>query len=227
MIINLQGNGGGDVSAGWKLFRLFFPDREVYSATRFRAHEGIDFIEEAVARLPINNSDIVDNILKWKENVTHQSKGRFLLMADLCGLHEVLGVNSFSLSAFNLTMISTDGLEPVNGHGEEPLNLKTQSFVAGDIIIISDGYCASICALFTALMKAQGVHSIAFGRRPQAGPMPAIGGINGAEVMNLADMADILSDAKEFANYSSPLSDEDLEKSHKYVSCLSVSSLLR
>ncbi|KAJ5539423.1 hypothetical protein N7513_007755 [Penicillium frequentans] len=217
MIIDLQGNGGGLISAGWNLFRLFFPDQEVYSATRFRAHEGINFIGEAVARLPINNSDIKDNILNWKENVTPDQKDGFSSWADLYGPHEVFGVNSSSLFASNLSMISTAASQSISGYGDVPLDPKAQSFAAEDIIIITDGYCASTCTLFTELMKAQGVRSIALGGRPQTGPMQAMGGIKGAEVMDLANLAQILSDAKKLANSSSLLSDEDLENWDKYV----------
>lgn len=217
MIIDLQGNGGGYIYAGWNLFRLFFPDQEVYSATRFRAHEGINFIGEAVARLPINNSDIKDDILNWKENVTPDQKEGFSSWADLYGPHEVFGVNSSSLFASNMSAVSNVESEPISGYGDVPLDPKTQSFAAEDIIIITDGYCASTCTLFTALMKAQGVRSIALGGRPQTGPMQAMGGIKGAEVIDLANLADILSDAKKLANSSSLLSDEDLEKWDAYV----------
>ncbi|KAJ5916959.1 hypothetical protein N7504_000974 [Penicillium tannophilum] len=217
MIIDLQGNGGGIISEGWNLFRLFFPDQGVYSATRFRAHEGINFIGEAVARLPINNSDIKDNILNWKENVTPDQKEGFSSWADLYGPHEVLGVNSSSLFASNMSAVSNAASEPISGYGDVPLDPKTQSFAAEDIIIITDGYCASTCTLFTELMKAQGVRSIALGGRPQTGPMQAMGGIKGAEVMDLANLAVILSDAKRLANSSSLLSDEDLEKWDAYV----------
>ncbi|KAJ5643302.1 uncharacterized protein N7484_005809 [Penicillium longicatenatum] len=217
MIIDLQGNGGGTISAGWNLFRLFFPDQEVYSATRFRAHEGINFIGEAFARLPLNNPDTYGNMLDWKENVTPDQEAAFSSWADLYGPYELLGVNSSSLFANNLTAISYPGAEPVSGYGAIPLDPKTQTFAAEDIILITDGYCASTCTLFTELMKAQGVRSIAFGGRPLAAPMQAMGGIKGAQVENLADMANLLAVAKELAKSSSLLSDEDLENWDKYV----------
>ncbi|KAJ5645309.1 hypothetical protein N7507_011320 [Penicillium longicatenatum] len=211
MIIDLQGNGGGAISAGWNLFRLFFPDQEVYSATRFRAHEGINFIGEAFARVPLNNPDTYGNMLDWKENVTPDQEAAFSSWADLYGPHELLGVNSSSLFANNLTAISYPGVEPVSGYGAIPLDPK-KTFAAEDIILISDGHCASTCTLFTELMKAQGARSITFGGRPLAAPMQAMGGIKGAQVENLADMANLLAVAKELAKSSSLLSDEDLEK---------------
>jgi hypothetical protein len=66
-------------------------------------------------------------------------------------------------------------------------------------------------------MKGQGVRTIAFGGRPQVGPMQGMGGIKGSMVYDLADLASQLKQAKMLANSSSLLSDEDLEKWDKYV----------
>ncbi|KAJ5287284.1 hypothetical protein N7478_002970 [Penicillium angulare] len=218
VIIDLQGNGGGSIAAGWNTFRLFFPDQPLYSANRFRATEGVNFMGEALSRLPVD--DLEGSILSWKASVKPDQKEGFDSWADLFGPNEFLGMNSSSLFAVNLTLLSypdyNDGM-PVSGYGEMPLDPKTQYFDAEDIILITDGTCASTCTIFTELMKGQGVRTIAFGGRPQVGPMQGMGGIKGSMVYDIAEFASVFKEAKKLANSSALLSDEDLEKWDKYV----------
>lgn len=87
---------------------------------------------------------------------------------------------------------------------------------------MTDGICASTCTLFTELMKAQGVRTIAFGGRPQNGPMQAMGGVKGAQVLELPSVAEYLVKAKKLAeksaNTSSPLlSAEELDHWNQVV----------
>lgn len=51
--------------------------------------------------------------------------------------------------------------------------------------MITDGYCASTCTIFARLMKMNGVRSIAFGGRPRNGPMQALGGVKGSQVLEV------------------------------------------
>lgn len=57
-----------------------------------------------------------------------------------------------------------------------------QPFAPQDIVVLTDGLCASTCAVFSELLKNYGrVQFIAVGGRPQSGPMQAIGGVKGAQ----------------------------------------------
>ena len=44
LIIDVTGNGGGTITNAWDLFKLFFPDKFPYSATRWRRHTTMDGI---------------------------------------------------------------------------------------------------------------------------------------------------------------------------------------
>lgn len=70
-------------------------------------------------------------------------------------------------------------------------------------------------------MKNQGVRSIAFGGRPQNGPMQAIGGVKGAQVQEFSEVTEILAAKKQALkseNSTKPLlSEEELEQWDKYV----------
>jgi hypothetical protein len=53
----------------------------------------------------------------------------------------------------------------------------TQPFPVKNIVILTDGICASACSIFTEFMTRQaGVKTIVVGGRPRNGPMQAIGG---------------------------------------------------
>lgn len=53
-------------------------------------------------------------------------------------------------------------------------------FKAENIVILTDGYCASTCTIFSELMTKQaGVKTIALGGRSNSEPIQAIGGVKG------------------------------------------------
>ena len=55
--------------------------------------------------------------------------------------------------------------------------------------MLSDGLCASTCAIFSEFMKTQGrVRTIAVGGRPQYGPMQSLGRTKGAWVIGFRDI---------------------------------------
>ena len=64
---------------------------------------------------------------------------------------------------------------------------------------MTDGTCASTCSIFAELMKKQGVRSIAFGGRPQYGPMQALGGVKGGQYLSLPLLHRYISRAYDLA----------------------------
>jgi hypothetical protein len=68
----------------------------------------------------------------------------------------------------------------VTGYGQAANASKTQPFKAENIVMISDGYCASTCAIFTELMQQQaGVKMISIGGRVNKSPTQGVGGTKG------------------------------------------------
>lgn len=126
MIIDLQGNNGGVIALGQILFKYFFPKEPIYSATRFRAHEGIDFIGEALQRLPENGPE-EGSIFGWKSNVKPDQKEGFKSWKDQFGPEEVLGVTSSKLFATNMTEL-LDGFDS---------DITESLFAPEDIILVS------------------------------------------------------------------------------------------
>jgi hypothetical protein len=68
---------------------------------------------------------------------------------------------------------------------------------------VTDGQCSSTCTIFTNHMIGRGVRVVAFGGRPQPGPMQSIGGVKGSEVLELSDIEQFVTVAQELvAAYS-------------------------
>ncbi|OJJ50399.1 hypothetical protein ASPZODRAFT_23043 [Penicilliopsis zonata CBS 506.65] len=215
MLIDLSGNPGGDIDAGFNLFRLFFPNEALYTATRFRSHESLYLMGKVLSTVDVSTISAdyfevtVEGPLDSRTQVTPDQEGSFSSWAEIYGPHVILNTNTSTLYAnSNFTLISSAD-EPISGYGDIPLDPTTSPFTAENIVLISDGFCSSTCTSFSELMKYQGVRSIAFGGRPLNEPMQAMGGVKGAESLDLSAIemysALVASIAMNASETSSPL----------------------
>ncbi|KFY39271.1 hypothetical protein V494_04057 [Pseudogymnoascus sp. VKM F-4513 (FW-928)] len=109
----------------------------------------------------------------------------FSSWADMRGPVTINGASYSQIMRYNFSdpyLYQGDTIESVTGYG--PLaDTPAQPYAAEDIILLSDGYCASTCAAFSDLMRRQGgVRSIVLGGRPAFGPMQGVGGTKGVLV---------------------------------------------
>ncbi|CAG7939861.1 unnamed protein product [Penicillium nalgiovense] len=183
MIIDLSANPGGDINYAFDLFRLFFPNKSPYWSTRFRAHEAVRLIEKVGYSQGPQNL-IFASLVKvgFYGLKTPSQDYTFKSLEELYGPHNVLGANMSTANSLNLELISSEE-KPIHGFGDIKSKWMTPPFAPEDILIITDGACSSSCPTFTEMMKYEGVKIISFGGRPQYGPMQAMGGTRGAQVM--------------------------------------------
>ncbi|KAL1612152.1 hypothetical protein SLS60_000376 [Paraconiothyrium brasiliense] len=59
-----------------------------------------------------------------------------------------------------------------------------------NIVILTDGLCASTCAIFVEMMNQAGVRTVAVGGRPDPGPMQALSGSRGARLYDSSQLDD-------------------------------------
>lgn len=195
LIIDVSANGGGTILQGYDVFKQLFPSILPYGASRFRAHEALDLLGEQASylsglvprSLDLNSTyqDIVSSFWNYRTD-TDNNYQPFTSWAEKYG-PEALGPqpdNFTSLERWNLS----DVLTPLNSGGIyvsgylNRSNITTQPFAAENIILVTDGYCASTCTIFAELMKQQGgVKQIILGGRPGLGSKipQAIGGVKG------------------------------------------------
>ncbi|KAH8895537.1 hypothetical protein GQ53DRAFT_856196 [Thozetella sp. PMI_491] len=182
LVIDLQGNGGGIAFMGLELYRLLFPKGKAWFATRFRAHDNMHVIGEAEFG---SGTEVGLGLFNGAIRADGTSFGTF---NDLYGPVEVAGAWQSELSLMNYSNPYVATTTPGYGFiltGTDPTAaLPDQPFDKENIVIITDGICASTCTIFVGLMTREaGVRTIALGGRPLAAPMQAMGGVKGGEVL--------------------------------------------
>ncbi|KZZ97734.1 hypothetical protein AAL_03698 [Moelleriella libera RCEF 2490] len=211
MIIDISSNGGGLTVLSVDFFKLFFPNETPYHASRFRRHTAL----RIAAKLVENLDRKIQTFIGFRDLVTPDQLHDFATLNDWLGNTTELGTPVTSLAAlFNNSEASTV-TSPIRGFGPAKNKLnKTQPFKPENILIISDGHCASTCSLFVDFMtNGGGVRSVSFGGRPQKGPMQVMGGTRGGQVFKISQISDLLKGAfRVFAKSNRTLLSEEEAK---------------
>jgi len=196
LIIDVSANGGGTILQGYDLFKQLFPSILPYGATRFRAHEAFDLIGQEFSELAgqwprsltyDDGNETIQGILASAWNYRHDVDVNYELFSSWA---EKYGPHAYGPGPDNFTSIIrwnlSDVLIPNNSGGIyvsgylNRSNVTTQPFHRDNIIIITDGYCASTCTIFSEFMRQQaGVQTILLGGRPNYDIAQAIGGVKG------------------------------------------------
>jgi hypothetical protein len=190
-IIDVRTNGGGKVISGYDLYLQFFPSQDPQTQNRYRGHPAselfgknissftsVSTLNAALFASPFSNDAYLDQKLEkfasWEAmypptrfyNDTFTALLKYNLSDPLLTTNERLGA----------------GIVPTS-YGTRS-NFTEDPFRAEDLTILTDGICASTCSIFTELMVQQSnVKTIAVGGRPQLGPMVAVGGTKGTQVL--------------------------------------------
>ncbi|KAK6085180.1 peptidase S41 family protein [Seiridium cupressi] len=188
LVIDLSGNGGGSVMAGYELYKQLFPSSEIRDATRLRASDVLDFIGNVTfggPQYPFLGA--LDETEKAYET-----------WQDLFGPDFIYDDRFTNIIRNNFSQPGVFGAATENttvtGYGDVPA--PVQPFEAENIVLVTDGICASTCTIFAGLMTRQeGVRTIAMGGRPINQPMQAIGGVKGAQVLEYTNIVQTVSAA--------------------------------
>ena len=214
LVIDVSGNGGGNIVRAFDLFKLFFPGRYPYSATRFRNHESIDIMGKVFSKLNYTDADSVGT-LAYTGQVTPDQMSDLASQDALFDGGEELGVQVSSLVAnFNYTLKS-DEVSPIRGFGEIANTFSARPFEPENIVIVGDGYCASTCTTFVNLMtNVGGVKTVVFGGRPNGNAsMQIMGGVRGGQFASFGLIDEwILDAASVLQNDSSIITPEELQR---------------
>ncbi|KAJ4346780.1 uncharacterized protein N0V89_010712 [Didymosphaeria variabile] len=190
-IIDVRTNGGGKILLGYDLFLQFFPKEQPQLLSRWRGHKGSELFGEklsSIQTLTEETGNLYTSPFNYHSYVGADDKD----FSDFKAMYppEKFNDESFtSLLKYNLS----DPIETSNdtysigismtGYLDRS-NFTSQPFKTEDIIILSDGICASTCSLFTELMVQQaGVKTLAVGGLPSTGPMQVVGGTKGSMLL--------------------------------------------
>lgn len=171
LIIDVQGNGGGLVFAGYQMYNQLFPKTtDVWDGSRLRASEALDVLGSTASQ---TSTEYLNDFIT---STLNQDRKTYQKWKDAFGPVTLGGQNVTNILRYNLTEI----FPPAQGQ---------QAFAAEDIVVVTDGTCGSTCTIFTGLLvREQGVRTIAMGGRPVEAAMQAVGGVEGSQVYKYTEL---------------------------------------
>ena len=156
LIIDLQGNGGGDVFVAYDMFKQLFPPLEPFGASRMRATPLVNYFGTIFSADDIYNTtynsefqtqaglDVNDNAFaNW-----NAEDGPYLIHGD-----NFTAEVRYNLSDPITEKIASSAMN-VSGYLNNS-NIAPQLFESENIVMVFDGACGSTCAVFAEFMKSQ------------------------------------------------------------------------
>jgi hypothetical protein len=197
LVVDLQANGGGYILLGYDFFRQLFPHLEQDGYSRWKNAEIFNSIAKIFSAQveglnPFTSNDTVlieayETWFNWRYDL-NLTDGAFTSFDDKFAPQVFKNTPYTALMRWNLsdpltTINDTFGMGiDISGYGK--LTNLTQPFAPEDIVLLYDGACASTCTLASEMLRIHaGVKSVMFGGRPTAGPVQAVGGIKGSQVL--------------------------------------------
>lgn len=199
LIIDLSANGGGSVVLAQQIYRLLFPGGEFTGWDRFRANEALEAAAEADYENLVNNVITQSHYYPIGPDDEPIKTGK-----EWFGPYSIKGGQNVTAAFQNNKQLPWDPKIPayLNGYDpeHEPL-IDEAPFKPENILIITDGLCASACGIMTGLLtRNHGIRTLAMGGRPGNLAMQAMGGVKGTLLNFNADLitisASILSSVK-------------------------------
>ncbi|KAK2001902.1 hypothetical protein LX36DRAFT_733092 [Colletotrichum falcatum] len=195
IIVDLRMNHGGYLLQGHDLFRQFFPHIEEDAFTRWRQNdqfrtmaEGFSAVGENIEHVNRNSLEVWDlwhNVWNYRTdmNMSNQPfesfEAKFTPWMRAGDAYTAVIREDLNNSATTTFLYGID----ITGYRSRQ-NFR-QPFKSRDIVLLTDGSCASTCAVFVSGMKSQGkVKTIVMGGRPNGEPMQGVGGTKGAMVIS-------------------------------------------
>lgn len=136
LVIDMSGNGGGDVNIGFNIFRILFPNVPIETWTRFRRTELINLMGKVFssnqARAKYGEDFPLDLPLAAHFAVRPDQQQGFESWEELYGS---AGIVSEPYATFNFTTASTEE-DPIEGCGGIPQAYTSQPFDTDNIILV-------------------------------------------------------------------------------------------
>lgn len=194
VVIDLQQNYGGRKLLAIDTFKHFFPDIDPYGGSRERAHSKANLLGEIYTGYyntnvhGLNESDLdylSQSIWVAPNYLDARTEQNFASWNEYFGPHEERLDNFTTTQRENLSNTVFDEYSlgaVVYGYGNKSVNVSAP-YSAQDLVILTDGLCASTCALFVEMMHHEaGVETVVVGGLPQVlGPMQTVAGTRGAK----------------------------------------------
>ncbi|KAH8729861.1 hypothetical protein BGZ61DRAFT_492036 [Ilyonectria robusta] len=178
LIIDLSNNGGGYIELAESFYALLFPKGEISNWGRYRNNVAFDAFSEA----------------NWKALASVEFPSANPYPINPQGHDIKTGKQWFGPYTVeggqNVTSAARGNpVDPIEYLSTVGITIESDEapFAAENILIVTDGICASSCTIFTGLLnRNQGVRTLALGGRPMNLAMQALGGVKGTQVQTFA-----------------------------------------
>lgn len=201
VIVDLQGNTGGNDLLATDTFKQFFPGLDPYDGARMRATDvgnslG-DFYTTYYDTHDFSQSDEPSyeelSASDWvaTDYLNAETGQNFTSWADYFGPIAEHGDFFTRVQRDNLSSpVFTHQRAGIVVHGfANHMTASPQPFPARDVIVLTDAYCSGACARFVEMMRTEGsVRTVVAGGRPDTTPMQTVGGNKGAESYTAYDL---------------------------------------
>ncbi|KPI42218.1 uncharacterized protein AB675_9695 [Cyphellophora attinorum] len=131
---------------------------------------------------------------------------------------DMLGPDGSGLTAPQFFEDFSKTTTQIPGIAGVPLPFQEPPFSADNILLVTDGVCASTCSNFVALMMevAKVQHTVAWGGRPNTNAMQLVGGVRGSNVLSFDTVANQLGGVRDYIVNKTqegkpPLTDDQLQ----------------
>ncbi|CAG9945067.1 unnamed protein product [Clonostachys rosea f. rosea IK726] len=204
VVIDLSGNGGGQLPLAFDIFNMFFPSTRPSHLFRARAVPELLTYGRFVTGITMNKNKLFNS--STVSVVTDEYTNNRVFNADYFRKPGNAKWASFD-DFYGPVTIHNDSFTN-NGQYEydaDGFNIARRDdtsppFKAEDIVLLTDGVCASTCFVFASLMKTgAGVKSVVVGGIPQNSPMQATSGTRGSNVRDLSFISDSTDMVRNFA----------------------------
>ncbi|KAG8531657.1 uncharacterized protein KY384_003288 [Bacidia gigantensis] len=204
IVIDISGNGGGIAFQAYETFRRIFPDIYPYQLIRAQATDTLNTIGSAFDTIAANQGNIAS------KEVQSSAKNELAGAVSISSTRKFAADSSISKSFgsfsswFGPVTSSNNGkytiparfdfTDPdlakgmglnaqVFGFGNNTVPKDYPRYAPEDVVLLTDGFCGSTCAVFAELMAvAAGVLTVSVGGTPTYGPMQYAAGTRGGNV---------------------------------------------
>ncbi|KAK0671281.1 hypothetical protein QBC41DRAFT_58256 [Cercophora samala] len=183
LILDLQGNGGGATDYITIIYLHLFPPPDPAAPYNWpilhqvRAHPQLQWIGTELEKLQSSNTSLTAPLRHLLNLYMTPKSTRWSSFQEFFG--PVVDSKGNTFTNRSLINVTINQFEPFPFPPISP----APPFRSEDMVIVTDGECASACAIFTSILTyIHGVKTIAIGGRPLNQPMQAIGQVKGGPV---------------------------------------------
>lgn len=201
LIIDMSANSGGSLDLADFAYTALFPGAKFDAFDRYRMSKGLEFSGRSLSYNTSLEFLVGPGSPFDPNNKTIESREAFFEPRLVKGQKMTAAFHrDVTVPYLSEPDLFLRGYEP-NSAGNT--SNREPPWKPENIVIMTDGLCASACSIFTGLLVRNfGIRTIALGGRPMNKPMQAIGGVKGTQILSILNLKELVTTSLEAARNS-------------------------